>query len=64
MRNLGQLWNDERELADAMRCVAENVADLMGLEGRGKGRGDCRPDFVVLSNEGEVFQKWIAAEMV
>lgn len=53
------------ELAEAVRCVTENVADLMGVEGeRGRLKEGCRADFVVLSDEGEVLQTWVGAQMV
>lgn len=51
-------------VAEAVRCVTENVAGMMGLEGVGKLEQGRRADFVVLSEEGEVLQTWIAARKV
>lgn len=47
-------------VAEAVRCVTENVADLMGDETRGKLEAGRRADFVVLNDEGEVLQTWVA----
>jgi len=47
-------------VAEAVRCVTENVADLMGLDDRGKLEAGRRADFVVLNDEGEVLQTWVA----
>lgn len=47
-------------VAEAVRCVTENVADFMGDETRGKLESGRRADFVVLSEEGEVLQTWVA----
>jgi len=49
-------------LAEAVRCVTENVADFMGVKDRGRLEEGCRADFVVLGDEGEVLQTWIAGE--
>lgn len=51
------------ELAEAVRCVTENVAEMMGLEDRGRLVEGRRADFVVLNDEGEVLQTWIAGKM-
>lgn len=46
-------------LFEAIRCVTENVANLMGLKDRGKLEVGRRADFVVLNDEGIVQQTWI-----
>ncbi|KAF2090301.1 carbohydrate esterase family 9 protein [Saccharata proteae CBS 121410] len=54
-------------VAAAVRCVTENVAGLMGVDGPGgvgvlqEGR---RADLCVLSEEGEVLQTWVAGRKV
>lgn len=54
-------------VAAAVRTVTENVAAMMGVDGEGgvgvlrEGR---RADLVVLSEEGEVLQTWVAGRMV
>ncbi|KAH0259155.1 Metallo-dependent hydrolase, partial [Aureobasidium melanogenum] len=47
-------------VAEAVRCVTENVADVMGDTSRGKLEEGRRADFVVLNDEGEVLQTWVA----
>ncbi|KAF2404976.1 Metallo-dependent hydrolase [Trichodelitschia bisporula] len=51
-------------VAEAVRCVTENVAGLMGLEDRGKLEEGRWADFVVLDDEGEVLETWVAAKKV
>ncbi|KAL0258938.1 hypothetical protein SLS55_006443 [Diplodia seriata] len=60
-------------LPEAVRTVTENVAALMGVDGPdalggGGGVGSLREgnraDLVVLSEEGEVLQTWVAGRMV
>ena len=51
-------------LAQAVRCVTENVAEMMGLEHTGKLEEGRRADFVVLSEEGDVQQTWVAGRKV
>ncbi|KAK5170027.1 hypothetical protein LTR04_005080 [Oleoguttula sp. CCFEE 6159] len=51
-------------VAQAVKCVTENVADLMGLQDRGRLEEGRRADFVVLSDEGEVLQTWVAGVKV
>lgn len=51
------------ELAEAVQCVTENVADMMGLEDRGRLSEGRRADFVVLNDQGEVLQTWISGKM-
>jgi N-acetylglucosamine-6-phosphate deacetylase len=48
------------DVAEAVRCVTENVADLMGDKTRGKLEEGRKADFVVLNDEGEVLQTWVA----
>ncbi|GAB7352817.1 hypothetical protein MBLNU459_g3432t1 [Dothideomycetes sp. NU459] len=47
-------------VAEAVRCVTENVADMMGDATRGKLEAGRRADFVVLNDDGEVLQTWVA----
>ncbi|KAG8630650.1 hypothetical protein KVT40_002269 [Elsinoe batatas] len=47
-------------VAEAVKTVTENVAGFMGLEDRGKLEAGRRADFVVLNDEGEVLQTWLA----
>lgn len=47
-------------VAEAVRCVTENVAEFMGDKTRGKLEEGRRADFVVLNDEGEVLQTWVA----
>ncbi|KAJ9661218.1 hypothetical protein H2201_006577 [Coniosporium apollinis] len=55
------------DVAQAVRCVTENVAEFMGVDGPGgvgvlkEGR---RADLCVLSEEGEVLQTWVAGKKV
>lgn len=51
-------------LAEAVRCVTENVAEVMGLEDRGKIEEGRRADFVVLGDEGEVEETWVGGKRV
>lgn len=51
-------------IAEAVRCVTENVAECMGLRDRGKLEEGRRADFVVLSDEGDVLQTWIGGMKV
>lgn len=51
-------------VAEGSRCATENVADLMGLEDRGKLVEGRRADFVVLDDEGYVLQTWVGGRRV
>lgn len=51
-------------VAEAVKCVTENVSDFMGLQDRGKLEAGRRADFVVLNDEGEVLQTWVAGMKV
>jgi N-acetylglucosamine-6-phosphate deacetylase len=57
VRNLVKFSNCE--LSEAVRCVTENVANLMGQKDRGMLQIGRRADFVVLSDEGEILQTWV-----
>ena len=46
-------------LAEAIRCVTENVANLMGLNDRGVLEPGRRADLVVLDEQGNVQETWI-----
>jgi N-acetylglucosamine-6-phosphate deacetylase len=52
------------EVAAAVRCATENVADFMGDTERGKLEVGRRGDFVVLSDDGEVLQTFAAGKKV
>jgi len=52
------------DVAEAVRCVTENVADLMGDRTRGKLESGRRADLVVLDDEANVLQTWISGKMV
>ncbi|KAK4954781.1 hypothetical protein LTR28_006165 [Elasticomyces elasticus] len=51
-------------VAEAVKCVTENVAEMMGEGMRGRLEAGRRADFVVLSEEGEVLQTWVAGVKV
>ncbi|KAL8920116.1 MAG: hypothetical protein Q9208_006469 [Pyrenodesmia sp. 3 TL-2023] len=51
-------------LAEAVRCVTENVAEMMGLEDRGRIEVGRRADFVVLGEGGEVEETWVGGRRV
>lgn len=51
-------------LAEAVRCVTENVVDLMGDQTRGRLREGSRADLVILNDEGEVLQTWVGGKKV
>jgi N-acetylglucosamine-6-phosphate deacetylase len=51
-------------VAEAVRCVTENVADFMGLGDRGVLQEGRRADFAVLSEEGEVLETWVEGKQV
>jgi N-acetylglucosamine-6-phosphate deacetylase len=54
-------------IAEAVGTVTENVAAMMGVDGKG-GRGVLREgrraDLTVLNESGEVLQTWIAGHKV
>jgi N-acetylglucosamine-6-phosphate deacetylase len=52
------------DVANAVRNVTENVADLMGLKDRGKLEEGRRADFVILDDQGDVKETWIAGVKV
>ncbi|PIB01737.1 putative N-acetylglucosamine-6-phosphate deacetylase [Cercospora beticola] len=51
-------------LAEAVRCVTENVAGLMRDETRGRLEAGRRADFVVLDDAGNVLQTWIGGRKI
>lgn len=51
-------------LAEAVQCVTENVADLMGQGKRGKLDPGRRADFAILDVEGKVRETWIGGVRV
>ena len=51
-------------LAEAVRCVTENVAAMMGESKRGMLEPGKRADFAILDGSGNVKQTWIAGEKV
>lgn len=51
-------------VAEAVQCVTENVADFMGDETRGKLEAGRRADFVVLDDDANVLETWIAGKKV
>lgn len=52
------------DVAEAVRCATENVADFMGDNERGRLGVGRRADFVVLNDSGEVVQTWISGSKV
>jgi N-acetylglucosamine-6-phosphate deacetylase len=48
------------DVAQAVRTVTENVADLMGFDDRGRLDEGKRADFVILDDHGDVKETWIA----
>ena len=51
-------------IAEAVRCVTENVAAFIGEEKHGKLEGGRRADFALLDDEANVLETWIAGEKV
>ncbi|OCT44233.1 putative N-acetylglucosamine-6-phosphate deacetylase [Cladophialophora carrionii] len=51
-------------LAEAVQCVTENIADLMGERKRGKLEPGRRADFAILDGEGNVLETWIGGHKV
>lgn len=69
MRNLMR-WTG-CSLPEAVSTVSENVARMMGVDGRGEGGGGRgvllegrRADLCVLSEAGELLQTWVAGRKV
>lgn len=52
------------DLAEAVRCVTENVVDFMVDKERGRIEVGRRADFVVLDEEGGVLETWIGGKKV
>jgi N-acetylglucosamine-6-phosphate deacetylase len=51
-------------LAEAVRCVTENVAAMMGENKRGMLEFGRRADFVILDSQGKVRETWIEGRKV
>ena len=51
-------------LAEAVQCVTENIADMMAENKRGKLEPGRRADFVILDQNGEVHETWINGNQV
>lgn len=54
----------EIPIQEAVMCVTENVASVMGLKDRGKLEPGRRGDFVVLSEEGKVEETYILGKKI
>ena len=52
------------DVAAAVQCVTENVAKFMGVEDRGRLEAGRRADFVIMNDEGEILQTWVAGKKV
>ena len=62
VRNL--MHGSNCSLAEAVRCVTENIAQMMGLKDRGMLEVGRCADLVVLSIIGEVMQTWVSGQRV
>jgi N-acetylglucosamine-6-phosphate deacetylase len=51
-------------VAEAVRCVTENVVEFMGVRDRGLLLEGRRADFVVLDDDGDVLETWVAGKQV
>ena len=51
-------------LAEAVQCVTENIADMMSESKRGKLELGRRADFAILDGHGRVLETWIAGKKV
>jgi N-acetylglucosamine-6-phosphate deacetylase len=51
-------------LAEAVQCVTENIANMMGESKRGKLEPGRRADFVVLNGDGFVQETWMGGSRV
>ena len=51
-------------LAEAVQCVTENIADMMDESKRGKLDPGRRADFAVLDEEGHVLETWIGGSKI
>lgn len=51
-------------VAEATRCVTENVVDMMGVLDRGVLQEGRRADFVVLDDDANVLETWIGGKQV
>lgn len=51
-------------LAEAVQCITENVADLMSENKRGKLEPGRRADFAILDEEGRVIETWMGGSKI
>ena len=51
-------------LAEAVRCVTENIAAMMGESKRGMLEFGRRADFVILDNQGNVRETWMGGQKI
>ena len=51
-------------LAEAVRCVTENISDMMGERKRGMLEPGRRADFAILDQEGFVEQTWMSGSKI
>ncbi|KIX06318.1 N-acetylglucosamine-6-phosphate deacetylase [Rhinocladiella mackenziei CBS 650.93] len=51
-------------LAEAVQCVTENIADMMGESKRGRLESGRRADFVILDQEGQVEETWTSGSKI
>lgn len=51
-------------LAEAVRCVTENVAAMMGESKRGMLEFGRQADFVILDGHGNVRETWVGGQRV
>ena len=51
-------------LAEAVRCVTENVAEMMGEGKRGRLEPGRRADFAILDARGVVKETWVSGRRV
>ncbi|KAK3052219.1 hypothetical protein LTR09_006811 [Extremus antarcticus] len=62
VRNLMQ-WSG-CGIAEAVKCVTENVVEFMGDEQRGRLEAWRRADFVVMDDEANVMETWVGGKRV
>ena len=51
-------------LAEAVQCVTENIAEMMNENKRGKLEAGRRADFVIMDQEGVALETWMAGKKV
>jgi N-acetylglucosamine-6-phosphate deacetylase len=52
------------DVGQSVRAATENIADFMGITDRGKLEEGRRADFVVIDDEGDVKETWLAGNKV